>query len=583
MGVSPNPFAPLDFLPFFRHWSGLDGSLEPDPDNQSFSGMNRSTSFFCFLALGMAPAPLMPSSQSHNLGAQELPWLPAGKVRLDYAPTFWTWDTRYGLGPSGVEQIEELGLDLTGNPLGSEILPDLVDLEGTLREALGDPSYRVNLGMSQAYLEQSRLVFPFRLEIGVTDWLTIGGMAPLVRPRTELGFALDADSLTATDGISPFESDPAGVISFLDVFRNTLIGAQASHPGDPAVTEAQAYFDAISEAFTYSTFFPAVGSAPGALLQERLDELRTALEALGVTGIPATVPLATGYLNEEDFQSFLEGRHMRAFPLEDWTTLWTLGDVEITANVRLLRWGFEADSTGALPNLRLQLGGGVLVRLGTGGQEDPARFLDQDLGDGQLDMEGNLFGLVELGSRFGAWGQLRYGVQKEGDIFRRIAGPSETLPDFSRTAPLRWTPGNYLEIDLNPRYFLTPDMSFGVRYHVWSKGEDAYALGDIDTEIQDPADFPSAALLNLETEQRLWGGVHAPLCAGDLLPSGRREWGEDAEGWSVSDGPLHLQDLLGRRALSHRGGGALWHAPWRWLTRRPHPTFGRPPSRAPPR
>jgi hypothetical protein len=118
-------------------------------------------------------------------------------------------------------------------------------------------------------------------------------------------------------------------------------------------------------------------------------------------------------------------------------------------------------------------------------------------------MEGNLFGLVELGSRFGAWGQLRYGVQKEGDIFRRIAGPSETLPDFSRTAPLRWTPGNYLEIDLNPRYFLTPDMSFGVRYHVWSKGEDAYALGDIDTEIQDPADFPSAALLNLETEQRL--------------------------------------------------------------------------------
>ncbi len=379
-----------------------------------------------------------------------------------------------------------------------------MDLEADLAEALGDPSYRVNLGVSQALIDQSRVVFPFRLDIGVTDWLTVGAMAPLVRPRTELLFVLDADSTSATEGISPFAADPSTVISFLNTFRSTIQRAEASHSGDPAVVESRAFFEALAAAYSYGTVFPAQGSDPGARLQGRLDELRAALSALGVTGVPATLPLASGYMNEEDFQDFLTGPQMRSQPLEDWTQLWSLGDVEITANVRLLHRGFEPDSTGALAPLRFQVGVGGLVRLGTGGQEDPGRFFDQDKGDGQMDLEGTVFGLVELGTRFGAWGRLRYGIQQEGDIFRRITDPVGTLPSYTRLAPLKWTPGDYLELDLNPRFYLNPDMSFGVRYHLWSKGEDSYSLGTIVVpEGQEPPEYPSPALLDLETEQRL--------------------------------------------------------------------------------
>jgi hypothetical protein len=461
--------------------------------------MNRSTSRFRPLGFGLALVALLLGPFGSRLGAQELPWLPRGQVRLDFAPTFWTWDSRYGeLG-----KVEPLGMALTGNPLGRDILPDLAGLEASLGQALGDPSYRVQLGVSQAYMDQARLVFPFRLEVGVTDWLTLGAMAPLVRPRTEMTFTLDADSLTANEGTSPFVGDASAVLSFLDGFGTALAEAQISHPGDPNVIDAQAYLDALTQAYSYGTFFPILGSAPGAQLQGRLDELRTAFEALGVMGVPETVPLAGDYLNEEEFQSFLGSRTMRAFPLEDWTTLWTLGDVELTANVRLLRGGFEADSLGGLSAFRYQLGGGLLVRLGTGDQEDPARFFDQDLGDGQLDLEGSVFGLVEMGSRLGAWGQLRYGIQTEGEIYRRIAQHSQSLPNFSRTAPLKWTPGDYFEVDLNPRVFLTPAMSFGVRYHLWSKGADSYTLGAINPDIQDPANLPPAELLNFETEQKL--------------------------------------------------------------------------------
>lgn len=467
------------------------------------SGMNRSRSNFRPLAFGLVLACVLVGLVSPMVDGQELPWLPRGKVRLDFAPTFWTWDSRYGLTPSGSKEVEPLAMDLMGNPLGSDLLPDLSALEATLGQAMGDPSYRVQLGVSQAYLEQSRLVFPFRLEVGVTDWLTLGGMVPFVRPREEMTFTLDADSLTANDGTSPSVQNPSAVKSFLDGFRSALIQAEASHPGDPALIDAQAYLSALTQSYSQATFFPVLGSAPGARLQGRMDELRAALEALGVTGIPQTVPLAEGYLNEEEFRTFLGGRIMRSFPLEDWTTLWSLGDIELTANLRLLRGGFEPDSLGTLPGFRYQLGGGILVRLGTGDQEDPARFFDQDIGDGQLDFEGSVFGLVELGSRVGAWGQLRYGIQTEGDIYRRITEPSQSLPNYRRTAPLKWTPGNYFEVDLNPRVFLTSAMSIGVRYHLWSKGADSYTLGAVNLAIQDPADLPPAELLNQETEQKL--------------------------------------------------------------------------------
>ena len=148
--------------------------------------MKRPTFYTRYLTLVPAVIASVLTAPIQSVGGQELPWVPGGKVRLDFAPTYWTWDTRYGIGPSGADEVLNLGGDLTGNPLGRNILPDVVDLEGKLQEALQDPSYRVNLGVSQAYRDQSRLVFPIRMDIGITDWLTIGGMAPLVRSRSEI-------------------------------------------------------------------------------------------------------------------------------------------------------------------------------------------------------------------------------------------------------------------------------------------------------------------------------------------------------------------------------------------------------------
>lgn len=453
------------------------------------------------LAFIMTLALTAGSGVSGSAGGQELPWLGRGRVRLDVAPSFWAWDSRFGTrtDASGlvVDEVEPLGMDLTANPLGSGVFPYLTNLEESLRDALQDPDYRVRLGASQAIMEHSRLVLPFRLELGLTDWLTVGAMVPLVRPRTELSFALNADSLSADVGLVP------GTGTFLSTFDAALVDAEASNPGDPSLIQARAYLDALSAAYGHGSVFPVEGSEGGARLQARLDEIRSALAAAGVTGIPEIVPLAQTYLTEEDITSLLTSPAMLAYPLEDWTTPWALGDVEITAAVRVLRRGFDPDSLGELPFLRFQAGIGGLVRLGTGAQGDQARLLDPGVADGQMDIEGSVFGLVELGSRFGGWGHLRYGLQRKGEILRRIASPSEILPPRSRLALLGWTPGNYFDFQVNPRFYFTPEMTFGVRYHYWSKGEDQYDLSPMDPETLALTDFPPPEYLNYETGETL--------------------------------------------------------------------------------
>ncbi|MFO8173399.1 MAG: hypothetical protein R6T96_03890 [Longimicrobiales bacterium] len=438
---------------------------------------------------------------------QELPWLKGGQVRLDFAPSFWAWDSRFGLrtGPSGslLEETEPLGMELNADPLGSDPIPYLEDLETHLRDALRDGTFDVRLGAGHSIVEQSRLTFPFRLDVGVTDWLTVGAMVPFHRPRTEIDFFLDPDSTNANVGLSPQLTSESLVARFVDDFQSVLDAAQAQTPGDPDLQEARGYLNALAAAYSQASLFPISGSNAGTQLQARLDYLRSRLEARGLSGIPQEVPLAQEYLDQEAFNAFLNSWGMRAYPLEDWTKLWSVGDIEITADARVLQRGFEPDSLGVLPALRYQLGVGALVRLGTGNQADPDRFFDLDPADGQTDMEGSVFGMMEFGRWVGAWGRFRYGIQQEGSVVRRIAGPSQVLPDVFRRAPLNWTPGDYLDLELSPRFYFTPEMTFGVRYRLWHKRHDSYGMQPIDSVMAEELDFPPTSLLELETQQTL--------------------------------------------------------------------------------
>jgi hypothetical protein len=459
------------------------------------------------LTLGLLLSPVL--GFSAPLFGQELEWLGKGQARLDFAPKFWGWDTRFGsrIGSTGslIEEAELLSMDLAQDPLGSTTIPWLTDLESNLQKAMEDDgSYRVRLGTSQAILYQSHLTFPFHLEVGVTDWLTIGAMVPLVRTRTEMDFILNGNADNADSGISPNVSAPSDVSDFLGDFGAIVEEGLESFPNDPTLLDAQSYLEALSLAYWQGSVFPVEESAAGGQLQGRLDYFREELETMGLIGVPTTVPLADGYMTEEEFASFMDTpRGMDAAPLEDITIPWSLGDVEITASALVLRGGSDPDSMSEGRHLRYQVGVGALVRLATGTQTFPNRLLTVDPSDAQMDIEGSVFARAELGDRWGGWGHFRFGVQREGEATRRITDPDGVLPNWGRTAPLLWTPGNYLDVELSPWFNLTPEMGFAVRYHLWHKGGDSHALQPIDPELLALLNYPDPALLDLETEETL--------------------------------------------------------------------------------
>ncbi len=498
---------------------------------------------------------------------QEPPWLPKGWVRLGFSPSFWAWDRTYGEGRPGEGAGSKgtlLAAPLNTPSLGSPVLPVLGELEAELAQLLGQPGYRAILGESRAAVEQSVLSFHWRGEVGVTSRLTLGVMVPFVRPRTELVFTLRGDSATANVGPSPWLTDPGEILAFLSAAQTAVSLAGQAHPESPAVAAARRYVEGLSRAYLQGTAFPVVGSAAGRTLQELWDRLRGELAGMGVPDLPQRVPLSDRYFDDDSFARLLATAPVSAAPLDDWTTPWSLGDVEVTAALRLFRGGSRPDSANPTPRVRYQFGMGGLVRLPTGKQDDPDRFLDVPPADGQLDLEAHVVGTVELGARWYLWGQFRYGVQRRGEVLRRIAGPEELLPHRPRLAPLYRTPGSYRELVLLPRFQVAPGLHLAARFRHWAQGEDRHELRPLDPQTLERANYPPASLLDVGTGQELRElGLGATFSTVEAFTGGKARF------------PLFLRALFvrplgGRGRLTPQGDRFEAAVSLSWPLRAPH-------------
>lgn len=443
----------------------------------------------------------MPSAHfSARIPTLEQPLLPRGHVRLAAVAEFVHWDSRFGYRVEEgeiIRNVESLGFDLTEDPLGSGPIPHLEPLEQLLQNTLEDSSFRLSLGTSQLSLQRSYVRIPVRLDLGVFDWLTIGGTVPFVKRRAEVGFGLYADTLNANVGLSPMVTETGAVNAFLDEFQQAL-DAYGTVGAQDVLSDAQEFYQALTAAYGLSSLFPLESSDVGHAFSQRLQGIQDDFAAAGVTTVPGTLPFAEAPLDRESFQSFLtDPRYgVRGEPLETWQSLWSIGDPEIHVAVRVLE-SPGLDSAGVLPFLQYRVGVGGLVRLGMGKQEDPSNFVDLQTGDGQMDMEASVFGTVAVGSRFGGWARARYGIQREGTVHRRISAPDDFISPVSAHTFVSWDPGNYLDLELAPFFRLTPRFAFSLRYHLYSKGQDSYSL----TVTPDPEapPLPPVEFLNQET------------------------------------------------------------------------------------
>lgn len=448
----------------------------------------------------LAPAPPLSAQETQS------PLSPAGRLRVDVAGLFVSWDERFT--DDGTEPLQS---DLETGDL-SESFGGSAALEEEMRALLGDAEYDGMLGPLHARISADRTRVPIRIDLGIFDWLTVGGTVPFVKNRTEI--AIDYGGDAANLGVNPALTAPSTVDDYLQALDAARAASSerasdlcSTDPGGAACMEAEvlasdlaAFFSGMQGAFEASPFFPAEATEAGDSLVSRSQALSGRLQAAGLAGL-AGLPLPTLLGGREALDAFLESTLLTP-PLANRVPLWEVGDVEAHVLARLAEGG--ADDPDA--SLRYQVGAGALVRLGTGAVDDPDVLFDLPAGGGQTDLEGRVFLNLET-SRFGLWADARYGIQRSTVLARRVGPPDVVFRSPEGLRNVEWDPGDYLRVEIAPRLQLTREVALSAGWRLWYKGGDTFEAPPLDSGDAPPAPadalnfFADPSLLGLETEE----------------------------------------------------------------------------------
>jgi hypothetical protein len=425
-------------------------------------------------------------------GAQALPAplgalvVPGGRVSLDFTPSFTTWTERYGPhieNGAVVDGPEPLGADLSD---ATNIFPGIATLQQRIRELSGDAAYSVVTGTTTGRVTKDVKRIDSGLRIGLLNWLTVGVNVPYVKTRVAVDFGF-VPTTDANVGMNPTAANPDEVSTLLAQLDQAGLAATdraaaLCGASDPECASAQALADRVGSfragafaAYSSAPVFPTGGSAVAETLSTTLAALDADLVAAGLTGIAAPMAFATGPLDAAGFATLPDDASIRGAPLEGTDGLWTLGDVEVMAALRLLD-GEVRDPGAVSPRFAWYVAGGALVRLGTGTPADPSIPFDVGSGDGQMDIEGRVEAALRIGGRLDLHAAGRYGVQQATTVTRRVAPHEQVFPPIGTTRTVSWTPGDYFFVELSPRWHFGESLALAVDLRQYYKAEDRYEL-----------------------------------------------------------------------------------------------------------
>ncbi|HEU4630857.1 MAG TPA: hypothetical protein VFS08_13985 [Gemmatimonadaceae bacterium] len=462
--------------------------------------------------------------------------MPRGTVRVTVEGQLSHYDERYD---AAGERVPVAGA-LADADLSAAAMPVLQPLQAQAA-ALGVGDLRLTLGRLDVAADVSRAEIPVRFDVGLGARLQLSATIPYVQTHVAVRAGLNPNASEGNLGINPALAGGDAmarndqVVSQLRAAAAALraqldgcaTGAGAPACADPEAasalaTSAEAY--AASVAVIYggsdgagSAVVPIQVSDAGAAVLARLGELRTQLATYGITGIdPEAAPVgAVAPLTLPDLQQLLAAPGLGLERLRN-VSRYGIGDVEVGARFALRELPLPV-ADAPRPALAWRATLGALVRLGTGRPDDPANLLDVGIGDGQHDVE--LSALADLfAGRLGTSVVARYGMQLADERELRVpAGEEVVIPASATLTTVSRDLGDYVELELTPRYALTHFLGVAAHYRFRAKGADRY------TSAGDGADPAALARLGAGTESReqiLGGGLVlstlAAVAAGEM-------------------------------------------------------------------
>jgi hypothetical protein len=496
-----------------------------------------STAALVFVAVLAAPAH---SQRVLGVGDDALT-LPRGVFRFRTLAQWTSFNERYGKDTPGRPDgtLEPLGVDFTLDTIGVRQFPNLALLQSGIQQLTGNPNWNATLGNTQLNLRDRVNAFPFVLEMGLSNRLSIGIQIPYVVTRTGTFFSVNTHGIEGNLGFNPALANNVAAgqnAAMLTQFvadstnlRNALNNC-AANPAAPGcsqlnaqsqsaqllIANATAFARGVNGLYTSSLFVPIAGTDAQLALEARVAAFKALYQQFGGSTIAVTGPFASqNRLTVNDAQRILTDPAfgINADPLGD-TGHAHIGDIDIGG--KLLVYDSFGGSTAARMspsglNFRTSIGG--TFRLPTGQIESPNNFIDVGTGRGAKAVESRWFGDILVGRHFWQSFVVRFNKPFPDDQEMRIIDlPNEELAPAYRRQIVHRALGSAFEFETTPRIVVNDFFAISGQYVYRHKAQDHYTgTFTIPASVTGFSDITlDASTLDLETEtkeQRVGGGL----------------------------------------------------------------------------
>lgn len=417
---------------------------------------------------------------------------------------------------------------------------------------------------------------PLALQVGIGGFAAIEVLAPLVKTDIETSFVFDSAAANLVAAETALD-DPSAFLAELAAAQyqlQTLLDGGFLSPEDAAIAEqlladSEAFHGALGARVTGKEYLFTASSPAGGQMISYYDGLAADYASFGIStpafGLPASV-------GASELDTYFTRDPVSGQPIGSATRGWDIGEIEIGVRFKLLdTFGWprrppqpppsaaEDTSAGAAPEPEpaeapagvepgelpaaaepgeLPAGaeppeqpldddrGGIRFRTTVGARYRfplseadrepylaPDQFLQQPIGDGQPDVQLELYQDIGLGRRFLLVAGATYGIQLQDELVRRISLAGAPYAYGSQQVTMQRDLGDYLQIFVSPRFALAEALSLAVEYSYWDKKEDVYEVSD--------GSLDATALTVESSERRHMLGIGAYYRTTRLFAAGR--------------------------------------------------------------
>lgn len=437
--------------------------------------------------LGLAVGAGAADPASVNAQTFDFPVIPRGTFAFEAEATFFKAEERFLPADAGTRSSVPFGAAWSLEGLGSDDLPATAPVETRIRELTEDPGYTLDVGISQLRMEVEEIRFPLRLAYGATSWLTAEVMMPIYRQRVDAthGYSPEGANVGANPGAGDFLGTLGSDVEAADQWAEGVCDEAGSDSQEcqealELVADAETVHDELDDLFDAGPVIPLEGSQAGEAIEQRFVSLREALEGAGLDPQASSVPLPETPMAGEEFRTrFLEPAFGSGGPpLETFTDVWQVGDVEAAVSVLFLDIGVDPAEPdewddASLP-LRFRSGASVRYRFATAEPDTMRNYVEVERHRGHPQLELRSLNDLSWPGRAGLRADLRYARAGSAEVRRRIAPVGRPLDPDAPVAVMDWTPGNTVELEFDARVELTSELALSGRYAYLSRGTEAF-------------------------------------------------------------------------------------------------------------